>query len=69
MEVDQVYDGGPFEIDGAEVILVCCDCDLTHRVRITKRRGKKHGYRITVWRLDRSTGQRRRHRKKGNENV
>ena len=66
-ESEQVYDGEPFEIEGSEVDLICCDCSLVHTVRITKRRNKKRGYRLTFWLRPRSTAARRRHSKKGNQ--
>jgi len=62
-KTDQVWDGEPFDIEGDEVRLVCCHCDLTHDVKIEKRRG---GYRLTFKINDRSTAARRRHSKKGN---
>jgi hypothetical protein len=60
MKAEQVYDGVPFEIEGSTVDLICCECSLTHHVKITKRRGKKRGYRLTFWTDNRSTAARRR---------
>jgi predicted metalloprotease len=59
MKAEQVYDGVPFEIEGATVRMVCCDCGLSHDFRIVKR-PRKRGYRITVHRNERSTAAIRR---------
>jgi hypothetical protein len=69
MNADQVYDGEPFEIEGAKLKIACCHCGLVHDIKIV-RRPKKRGYRLTVWQNLRSTGQIRRWMKyKGIKNV
>lgn len=60
MRSEQVHDGETFETTGADVRLICCDCGLSHDFKIVKRPRSKRGYRITVHRNERSTGQVRR---------
>jgi uncharacterized Zn finger protein len=54
----QEQDGVPFEMPkGAIYRIACCDCGLVHDVIV---RNKRDTVRVTAWRNNRSTGQRRR---------
>jgi len=64
VKVDQVYDGVPFETEGATMRIACCACGLSHDFAIVKRR-KKRGYRITVVRNNRATAALRRYNRYG----
>lgn len=57
MSYDRVADGEWFAIPRAGEKIACCDCGLTHRVKVSRRGGRVG---VRFWRLPQATGGNRR---------